>query len=291
MIWWIAIGTVAAHQTLQAATPTVEPVGAFIAHAFRPIEPLGIQKPGLCPFLPSPLWPIASLGDYFGMRSARQAAPHFSGLFPFARLMGGFPAFDHDLAQVLAAGVVTGGFQKFVGGLGRGASCGVVHLQLLPPHEQLASPCRAGRHRHGSNPPGGKRAGASWTGGEADRALALAAGPVFRGRGHRWSHPSECRKCDWRPPPVAPSRAGGVPVGMRPQQPSAVLMGRPICPRSTPPNGWLLGVSIGLRLSQRSHRSPRVPRLWGCPTQLNPQSPVAARFPSEGLTVRTVYRG
>ncbi len=76
--------------------------------------------------------------------------------------------------------------------------------------------------------------------------------------------------------------AAGVPVGMRPQRPSVVLMGRPICPRSTPPNGWLLGVSIGLRPSQRSHTSPRVPKLRGCPTQLSPQSPVAARLPVQG---------
>ena len=45
--------------------------------------------------------------------------------------------------------------QEFVSGQGRGASCGVVHLQLLPPHAQLASPCGAGRHRNGPNLPEG----------------------------------------------------------------------------------------------------------------------------------------
>ena len=113
----------------------------------------------------------------------------------------------------------------------------------------------------------------------------------FPGRGHTGPHPRLGVEKEIVGPRLWCLAAAGVPAGVRPQRPSVVLMGRPICPRSTPPNDWLLGVSIGLRPSQRSRTSPRASGLRGCPTQLSPQSPVAARFPSEGLTVRTVYRG
>lgn len=136
--------------------------------------------------------------------------------------------------------------------------------------------------------PGGKASGSEPEGGRRSRprrrqGFGRCSWSGFPGtRAHGPPPSAGFRKGDWRPPLVVPSRAGGVPVGMRPQLPSVVLMGRPICPRSTPPNDWLLGVSIGLRLSQRSHTSPRVPRLRGCPTQLSPQSPVAARLPVQG---------
>lgn len=95
------------------------------------------------------------------MRSACQAAAHFPGLLALFCGVGCLPALVHDFAQVLATGVVTGSLQEFVSGLGRSASCGLVHLQLLPPHARLASPRGAGRHRHGPNPRRERRAGAS----------------------------------------------------------------------------------------------------------------------------------
>lgn len=212
------------------------------------------------------------------LRPVATALPRFSGRLlgsSLARVLRLLLPLGHCRAQALATRVIASRPKQFVRSAVRGSPVCVVHPQGLPvPGEAASGAAGAGLP---PLPPRRDPAGRRDSGRRMPPVLFVQTASAFRGRGHTGPTRGQVSKRDRRPPLVVPSRAGGVPTGMRPRWPSVVHSVAAAAPGPRRPRS-VAGVSFGLRPGQRSRTPSGASGLRGCSKPF-PQSPVAARLP------------